>query len=78
MATKKLSRKSPKAGAGPVFISAPQVLERFGHRSFMWLVRLRQRDPTFPDAIKVGRLNFFRISDLENWERRTAARSRAA
>jgi predicted DNA-binding transcriptional regulator AlpA len=44
----------------------------------MWLVRLLARDPTFPRPVKIGRLRFFVVADLEAWERKTAAESRAA
>jgi predicted DNA-binding transcriptional regulator AlpA len=59
------------------YIDAPQLLARFGGRSHMWLVRLLARDPTFPRPVKIGRLRFFVVADLEAWERKTAAESRA-
>jgi predicted DNA-binding transcriptional regulator AlpA len=44
----------------------------------MWLVRLLERDQTFPRPVKIGRLRFFKIDDVIEWERATAAKSRAA
>lgn len=60
------------------YIDAPQLLARFGGRSHMWLVRLLERDQTFPRPVKIGRLRFFNVAALVKWERATAAKSRAA
>ena len=70
-------------GRGPplpdaAYIDAPQLLARFGGRSHMWLVRLLERDKTFPRPVKIGRLRFFKITDLVAWERTTAAKSSRA
>jgi len=70
-------------GRGPplpdaAYIDAPQLLARFGGRSHMWLVRLLERDKSFPRPVKIGRLRFFKIAELTAWERTTAAKSRAA
>jgi predicted DNA-binding transcriptional regulator AlpA len=73
--------RGPSARGPPdsaVFISAPQVCNRYGGRSFMWLVRMLKRDPSFPRPTKIGRLNFFRLDELVRWERAKAASSRAA
>jgi hypothetical protein len=59
------------------YLDASQVLARYGGRSAMWLVRLLERDPTFPRPVKIARLRFFKIDDLIAWERKTAAESRA-
>jgi predicted DNA-binding transcriptional regulator AlpA len=60
------------------YIDAPQLLARFGGRSHMWLVRLLERDQSFPRPVKIGRLRFFKIDDLIAWERQTAVKSRVA
>jgi len=76
MPTKKISRKSKPDGT--VFITAPQVCERYGGVSHMWLERMLQKDATFPRPHKFGRLRFFKVTDLVAWERAAAAKSRAA
>ena len=69
------ARPTPDAAT---FIDAPQVCERYGGRSHMWLERLLERDATFPRPVKIGRLRFFPIAALIEWERRAAAESNAA
>jgi hypothetical protein len=49
--------------------------ERYGGRSHMWLQRKLDDDPTFPRPFYFGRLRFFKIRDLERWEREHAARA---
>jgi hypothetical protein len=63
-------RKPPPADAR--FISAPQLLNRYGGRSHMWLVRKLADDPNFPRPRYFGRLRFFEISELETYERAAA------
>ena len=60
---------------GTVYITAPQVCQRYGGVSHMWLERMLQKDATFPKPHKFGRLRFFKVDELIGWERRTAARS---
>jgi hypothetical protein len=60
----------------PAYISAAQVLERYGGRSHMWLERRLKNDPRFPRPVKVGRLRFFELSKLEAYERICAAEQR--
>lgn len=63
---------------GPVYLPARQVWERYGvtpmtiHR---WI-----RDPRmdFPAPVYLGRFRYWRLEDLEGWERRRAAASAAA
>ena len=43
----------------------------------MWLERLLKRDPKFPRPVKIGRLRFFKISELEKYERDRAAEQAA-
>lgn len=62
--------KSPPAGAR--YISAPQLLDRYGGRSHMWLVRKLAADPKFPKPVYFGRLRFFEIAALEQYERQRA------
>ena len=66
-------REPAPVPAGAVYISAPQVLARYGGRSHMWLVRKLENDPRFPRPEYFGRLKFFKISALEEYERSCAA-----
>src|SRR5262249_26768682 len=51
------------------FLTANQVMARYGNVSHMWIVR-KQRDDAFPSAVRFGgRLRFFRLSELVEWER---------
>lgn len=54
--------------AAAVYISAPQTCERYGGRSQMWLWRKLRDDPKFPRPTYLGRLRFFKISELEEYE----------
>jgi predicted DNA-binding transcriptional regulator AlpA len=58
-----------------VWIDAPQLLARYGGRSHMFLVRLLERDATFPRPMKIGRLRYFKLAELVAWERKQAARA---
>lgn len=75
MPTKRLPKQPP---AETVYIDAPQVCERYGGRSHMWLSRVIERDKTFPRPVKIGRLRFFKVAELTERERAAAAKSRAA
>ena len=68
--TRDYSRKPPPASA--VWLSAPQVCDRFG-RSHMWLERRLKEDEDFPRPTKFGRLRFFRLEAIEDYERRRTA-----
>jgi hypothetical protein len=39
----------------------------------MWLVRKLNSDPTFPRPHYFGRLRFFKLAELEDYERRAVA-----
>ena len=69
----KKRRPSPPPPTSATFISAPQVLARYGGRSHMWLVRKLETDPRFPKPVYFGRLRFFKLADLEEYERACAA-----
>jgi hypothetical protein len=73
----KQTKLNPEAPTGAVFITAPQVCARYGGRSHMWLVRKLEVDPDFPKPTYIGRLRFFRVNELEEYERRAAARGGA-
>jgi hypothetical protein len=61
-----------------VFLTAPQVCQRYGNRSHMWLERLLVSDPSFPRPAKFGQKKnswrFFKLAELEQWERTKTAR----
>ena len=75
MPTKRLNASAPD---GTVFISAPQVCQRYGGVSHMWLERVLKKDATFPRPHKFGRLRFFKVEELIDWERKAAVRSERA
>lgn len=60
-----------------VWISAKQVRQRYGGRSNMWLVRKLQNDANFPKPTYFGRLQFFKLENLENYDRTVIAQSSA-
>jgi predicted DNA-binding transcriptional regulator AlpA len=46
------------------FVTANQVMARYGNVSHMWILR-KQRDEAFPSAVRFGGgLRFFRLTDL--------------
>ena len=62
---------------GVVYLTSQDVLRRYGNRSHMWLVRrLADDKDTFPKPTKMGRLKFWKLSELEAWEKRCAAQPR--
>jgi hypothetical protein len=61
-----------------IWISARQVCQRYGGRSNMWLVRKLQGDSTFPKPTYFGRLQFFKLENLEAYDRAVIARNNAA
>jgi hypothetical protein len=63
------------APAGAVWIPATAVLARYGGRSHMWLVRRLQNDPGFPRFARFGRLRFWRVAELDSYDRACATRS---
>jgi hypothetical protein len=73
--------------AGAVWISAQQVLARYGGRSEMWLVRKLNKtingkdnpafDADFPQPGYSGRLRFFRLDELEQYDKKFVGRGRA-
>jgi predicted DNA-binding transcriptional regulator AlpA len=67
-----LSRKAFKAthgrDPGQTFLTGPQVQERY-QKSHVTLWRwIRDPDLAFPQPMKINRLNYWRLSDLEAWE----------
>ena len=60
--------KAKPVPTGAKFATAPQVCERYGGRSQMWFWRKLRDDTKFPRPMYLGRLRFFKISELEEYE----------
>jgi predicted DNA-binding transcriptional regulator AlpA len=50
-----------------VYLTGPQVRQRYGGRSASWLDN-RSRDPNFPKPIYIGRRRFYALDELEAME----------
>jgi predicted DNA-binding transcriptional regulator AlpA len=62
---------SPPPGA--LYLSATQMLTRYGkdtRKNRVWLWRMEKR-PEFPKAIRLGGNKFWRIEDVEAFERKS-------
>ena len=55
--------------ADDVFLRTRQVQHRYGSCSHMFIERRLASDPTFPRPVFMGRLRFWRLSELEQWEK---------
>ena len=55
-----------------VFLSARQVCERYGGCSTMWLHRKVRDDATFPRPTFLGSRRYFKLSQLNAWEKAQA------
>jgi hypothetical protein len=60
--------------AGAVYLSAQQLLARYGGRSEMWLNRKLTMEADFPRPMYSGRLRFFRLDELEQYEKAMVVR----
>jgi len=72
-----LSRAAYEAKHSRTFLTGPQVDARY---QISHVTRWRwQRDPKlgFPQPLKINRLNYWRLSDLEKWEAEQAERGAA-
>ena len=49
------------------FLTAAQLMARYGGVSHMW-IRRRQAADGFPKPVYFGRLRFWRRADIEQWE----------
>jgi predicted DNA-binding transcriptional regulator AlpA len=58
-----------------VYLRTRQVRERYGNTSHMFIERRLANDKTFPKPVFFGRLRFWKLSDLEGWEKAQATRS---
>jgi predicted DNA-binding transcriptional regulator AlpA len=58
------------------FLPARQVWERYGVTSMTLWRWLKSTDLKFPKPMHIGRLRYWRVSDLVEWERSTSTRTR--
>ena len=63
------------AAHSDVFLKTKQLRERYGRCSHMFIERRLANDPTFPRPVFFGRIRFWKLSELEMWEKARAARS---
>lgn len=59
-----------------VYINSKQLRARYGDVSHMWLVRKLEKDPKFPRPYRFGvgiARRYWRVDELEKWERAKAA-----
>lgn len=57
------------------YITANQVRERYGGRSHMWIERRLKDNSGFPSPVYLGRLRYWKLAELEAWERAQAAKT---
>jgi predicted DNA-binding transcriptional regulator AlpA len=69
--------RNQKTEPDATFATAPQVCLRYGGVSHMWLERRLKNDPKFPRPRYFGRLRFFKISELEEYERQCTSSAAA-
>jgi predicted DNA-binding transcriptional regulator AlpA len=55
-----------------VFLTARQTRARYGHASDMWLHRRLHDKSGFPQPVVICGRRFWRLSDLIEWENKTA------
>lgn len=51
------------------YIPAPEVCERYGERSAMWLWRRLKYDSKFPRPIVIGKRRFFDEEELDAYDK---------
>ena len=61
-----------------IYLRTRQVRARYGGCSHMFIERRLANDPTFPRPVFLGRMRFWKLADLEEWEKAQAARSEKA
>ena len=63
----------------PQYLTSNQLRARYGGRSHMWIERrLKDDEAPLPRPIYIGRLRYWKLPEIEAWERQQAARSREA
>jgi predicted DNA-binding transcriptional regulator AlpA len=51
-----------------VYLKTRQVQLRYGGCSHMFIERRLANDPAFPRPVFMGRLRFWKLSELQKWE----------
>ena len=64
--------------ANQEYLSSNQLRARYGGRSHMWVERRLKYDKGFPRPVYFGRLRFWKLSDIEAWERQQATKTHEA
>ncbi len=60
-------------------LTAPQVRQRYGGRSDMWIWRLLHDERSgFPKPLVINGRRYWRLGDLEDFERAQASKQEAA
>ena len=54
--------------AGEIYLTAPQVRQRFGGKSDMWLWRILRDEPRFPRPVVIRNQRYFPLSELVAFE----------
>jgi predicted DNA-binding transcriptional regulator AlpA len=54
--------------AGEIYLTVPQLRQRFGGKSDMWLWRLLREEPKFPRPVVIRHQRYFRLSELLAFE----------
>ena len=62
----------------PEYVTSNQIRQRYGGRSHMWVEHQLKDDPAFPRPTYLGRLRYWKLSELEAWERKRACMSMEA
>jgi predicted DNA-binding transcriptional regulator AlpA len=57
-----------------VYLKTKQVRVRYGGASHMFIERRLKNDPAFPRPVYMGRIRFWKLSELERWEAAQAIR----
>jgi len=58
----------------PIFLPIAAVCSRYDHVSDMWIERRLKDDSGFPKPIYIAKRRFWRLADLELWERSLATK----
>ncbi|MFC7396533.1 helix-turn-helix transcriptional regulator [Chelatococcus sp. GCM10030263] len=57
------------SGNGREYLSVRSLRARYAGVSHMWVVRRLKNDPTFPRPAYFGRQRFWKLAEIEAWER---------
>lgn len=60
------------------WMTAKQLMAHFGGVSQMWLWRKIETDPDFPRPVFIGRFRYFRVDEVEAYDRVLRERGQAA